>query len=85
MTDVVWAYLVCRYWRGIAWTLAWMFAFWAPALIPVPVIGWLAPPLLLWAGVTLRRRRLDRQAQRMPAAAPGRWRSDEVVRRAVSR
>ena len=67
--DLVWAYLVCRYWRGIAWTFAWMFAFWAPDLIPIPVIGWFAPPLLFWAAVSSRRRRLDRQTLNTAAAA----------------
>lgn len=61
MTELVWAYLVVRYWRGIAWTFAWMFAFWAPVLIPIPLVGWCAPPLLYWAAVSSRRRRLDRQ------------------------
>lgn len=84
MTDVVWAFLVWRYWRGIAWTLAWMFAFWAPALLPVPVIGWLAPPLLLWAAVTSRRRRLDHQSPRPATAAPIAWHHSEAARRRVS-
>ena len=60
MTEIVWAYLVFRYRRGIAWTLAWMFAFWMPALIPIPFVGWFAPPLLYWAAVSSRRRRLER-------------------------
>ena len=60
MTEVIWAYLVWRYLRGITWTLAWIFAFWAPALIPVPVIGWFVPPLLLWLGIVSHQRRVDR-------------------------
>ncbi|WP_447156703.1 hypothetical protein [Nakamurella sp. GG22] len=77
MTEVVWVYLVWRYWRGIAWTIAWIFAFWAPALITIPLVGWCAPPLLYWAAVSSRRRRLDRQA-RTPRGVgagcnPGRW------------
>jgi hypothetical protein len=67
MTDVVWAYLVWRYWRGILWTLAWMFAFWMPALLPVPVLGWAAPPLLLWAAVASRRRWTSAGGVRRPA------------------
>lgn len=63
MADLLWVYLVFRYWRGIAWTLAWMFAFWAPALIPIQFFGWFAPPLLYWAAVSSRRRRLERQEQ----------------------
>ena len=64
MTEIVWAYLVFRYWRGIAWTLAWMFAFWVPALIPIPFVGWFAPPLLYWAAVVSRRRHIERQERR---------------------
>ena len=62
MTDVIWAYLVWRYLGGITWTLAWIFAFWAPALVPVPMVGWLAPPLMLWLGIGIHRRRVDREA-----------------------
>ncbi len=76
MTDLVWAYLVFRYWRGIAWTFAWMFAFWAPALIPIPLLGWFVPPLLCWAAVFSRRRRLERRqqkARRTPVFTRAAW------------
>jgi hypothetical protein len=64
VTDVVWSYLVCRYWRGITWTFAWMLAFGAPTLVPIPVLGWFAPPLLFWVAVTSRRRRVQRHPPR---------------------
>lgn len=67
--DLVWIYFVLRYWRGIAWMFAWMMAFAAPEFIPIPVIGWLAPPLLYWSAVASRRRRLERQARHAGAAA----------------
>lgn len=75
MTEIVWAYLVFRYWRGIAWTLAWMFAFWVPALIPIPFVGWFAPPLLYWAAVSSRRRRLERQEPKVRQVAAATSRS----------
>ncbi len=67
--DLVWIYLLFRYRRGLVWLFAWMFAFWAPALIPIPVIGWCAPPLLYWAAVSSRQRRLQREADRARTAA----------------
>lgn len=76
MTDLVWAYLVFRYWRGIAWTFAWMLAFWAPALIAIPLLGWFVPPLLWGAAVFSRRRRLERRqqkARRAPVFTRAAW------------
>lgn len=60
MTDVAWAYLVCRYWRFITWVVVWLLAFAAPSAINVPLLGWCALPLVLWLAVTIRRRRQQR-------------------------
>ncbi|GGM09499.1 hypothetical protein GCM10011594_31720 [Nakamurella endophytica] len=68
--DLVWIYLIFRYRRGITWIFAWMFAFWAPALIPIPVIGWAAPPLLYWAAISSRRRHLQQPPRSHKMASP---------------
>jgi hypothetical protein len=49
---------------------------WAPALIPIPLLGWFVPPLLCAAAVFSRRRRLERRqqkARRTPVFTRAAW------------